>query len=146
MATDIKNIKERVIGASGSVSGLASILGSWQICHNICLGIVALLAIIGITVTGMPLLFLTKLALPLWTLALFLLGITLLLYAKKKCISRNLIVINTGLIIAGVPFQSVQPFIAVFWVIGGIIALSGIVLFVKEKIQEKQQKRCHACE
>ncbi|MBI2548206.1 hypothetical protein HYW21_02545 [Candidatus Woesearchaeota archaeon] len=136
-------LKERVIGATGSVSGIASILGSWQICHNVCLGIIALLGIIGITLTGMPLQFLTTIALPLWTMALLLLGITMLMYAKKKCISRNLILINTGLIIAGVPFQSVQSFIAVFWVIGGIVALSGIVLFVKEKIQ---QKRCHTCE
>ncbi len=102
----IKKIKEKIIGATGSVSGIASIMGSWQVCHNICLGIVALLGILGITVVGMPLAFLTKVAIPLWSVAVALLIITILLYVKKKCISRNLIMINSGLIIAGTPFPS----------------------------------------
>ena len=41
----IKNIKEKFIEAGGSVSGIASVLGSWQVCHNVCLGIVAVLAL-----------------------------------------------------------------------------------------------------
>ena len=101
------NIKERSIGTTGSISGAASILGSWQICHNVCLGLIALLSVIGITVAGMPLLFLTKLAIPLWTVAVILLGITTWFFIKKKCISGKLIIINSGLIIAGIPFQAV---------------------------------------
>jgi len=55
-----KSIKEKIIGATGSASGLTSVLGSWQICHNLCLGIIALLGVIGISLTWMPLMFLTK--------------------------------------------------------------------------------------
>ncbi len=134
----IKNIKEKLIGASGSVSGAASILGSWQVCHNVCLGIIALLGIIGITVVGMPLLFLTKIAVPIWTVAVILLLVTIAIYTKKKCISKNLIIINSGLIIAGTPFQPLQKFSILFWTVGGILAVAGISLFIKDKIEKRK--------
>jgi len=130
----IKNIKEKAVGATGSISGAASILGSWQVCHSICLGLIALLGVIGITVTGMPLL-LTKVAVPLWTIAVLLLIITIIVYTQKKCISKNLLIFNSGLIIAGTPFQSVQQFSLFFWIIGGAIALAGIVFFVRDKMK-----------
>ncbi len=131
-------VKEKLIAGTGSVSGVTSVLGSWQVCHNICLGIVALLGLVGITVTGMPLLFLTKVALPLWTAAVVLLGITLILYFKKRCISQNLIIMNSGLIIAGTPLKQVQSFSSVFLAMGGAIALIGIILFIREKMQKKR--------
>src|SRR3989338_8585897 len=127
-----KNIKEKVIGATGSVSGAASILGSWQVCHSLCLGLVALLGVIGITLTGMPLLFLTKIAVPLWTIAVVLLIITIYLYISRKCISKNVLLFNSGLLIAGTPFQALQPFQIFFWVLGGVLAALGIGLFIKE--------------
>jgi len=141
-------IKEKTIAKIGSrigsISGITSIMGSWQVCHNICLAAVMLLGIIGITVNGMPLLFLTKLALPLWSLALSLLIITVILYAKKKCISKNMIVFNSGLIIAGIPFQSLQKYSVVFWIIGGTLVLTAIIIFTKNKIKnhggEKHEK------
>jgi len=134
----IKAAKEKLIGATGSVSGAASILGSWQVCHNVCLALIALLAVIGITVTGMPLLFLTKIAVPMWIIAVVLLGVIMWLYQSKKCISKNLIIFNSGLIIAGIPFQSLQNFQILFWIVGGILGLAGIFLFVKEKIESKK--------
>ncbi len=137
----IKKLKEKIIGTTGSISGVASIMGSWQVCHNICLGIVALLALLGITVVGMPLIFLTKLAVPFWSVAVILLLITIALYTKKKCISKNLIMFNSGLIIAGIPFQPSQNFQIFFWVIGGILALTAISLFIKDKIQKKRLKK-----
>lgn len=130
----IKNIKEKMIGAGGSISGAASILGSWQICHNVCLALIASLAIIGITVTGMPLAFLTKAAVPLWTVAFILLLIMIGFYLRKRCISGRLIILNSGLILAGVPFKSLQAFSKVFWVSGGVLAALGISLFIKDKI------------
>lgn len=136
----IKNTKEKLIGATGSVSGAASILGSWQVCHNVCLGIIALLGLIGITVVGMPLLFLTKIAVPIWIIAVVLLALTIWIYTSRKCISKNLIIFNSGLIIAGTPFQQVQQFSLYFWTIGGVLAAIGISLFIKEKIQKK---KCH---
>jgi len=132
-----KNLKEKAVGAVGTVSGAASILGSWQICHNLCLALIAVLGVIGITLTGMPLLFFTKIAVPVWTFAVILLVATLLLYLKMKCISKNLIIINSGLIIAGIPFQSLQKFNILFWIVGGAVVLSGLFLFVKERLSKK---------
>ncbi len=129
----IKNLKERIVGATGSISGAASILGSWQICHNVCLGIIALLSLIGITLVGMPLQFLTTVAVPFWSVAFALLLLTGVFYIKKKCISGRLILFNTGLIIAGIPFQSVQRFTPLFWSVGGIFVFASIVLFVRHK-------------
>lgn len=137
----IKNLKEKIIGVTGSASGVTSILGSWQICHNICLGIVAILGIIGITVAGMPLLFLTKLAVPFWTVAFLLLLVAIGLHFKKKCISKNLILFNSGLIIAGIPFQPLQKFSIGFWIIGGALATIAIVIFVKNKIQGRMIRK-----
>src|SRR3989344_4469447 len=101
----LTKIKEKFTVMAGSLSGAASILGSWQVCHNVCLGLIVLLSFIGIAVAGMPLLFLTKIALPVWILAVFLLSISLFIYIKKKCISGKLLLFNTGLITAGTPFQ-----------------------------------------
>ncbi len=134
----IKRFKEKIIGTTGSISGVASIMGSWQVCHNICLGIVALLAILGITVIGMPLAFLTKLAIPFWSVAFVLLLITIGIYIKKKCISKNLIMFNSGLIIAGIPFQALQNFQIFFWVIGGVLVAVSVSLFIKGKINKKR--------
>ena len=131
----IKNTKERIIGAAGSVSGIASILGSWQACHSVCLALVGFLSILGITVIGMPLVFLTEVAIPVWTVAVILLTITAILYIKKKCISSRLLLVNSGLIIAGVPFPFLQQFTEIFWIIGGVLVVTGISLFVKDKIQ-----------
>src|SRR3989344_4392043 len=136
----IKWVKERFIAMTGSVSGAASILGSWQICHNVCLGLIALLGILGITVVGMPLLFLTEIAVPIWFVAVGLLLVTVYLYTKKKCISNRLLLFNSGLIIAGTPFQPVQKFSLFFWIVGGTIAAIGILLFVQDKVKGKRCK------
>ena len=128
-----KTLNEKMIGATGSISGAASVLGSWQVCHNLCLGLIALLSVVGITLTGMPLLFLTKVAVPIWSIAVILLAVTFYFYQTRKCISQKLILLNAGLIIAGTPFQSVQKYNPFLWIVGGFFVLSAIVLFIKDK-------------
>lgn len=135
-----EKIKQKAMELSGSISGATSILGSWQICHNICLVLVTLLSLAGITVVGMPLLFLTKIALPLWIVAAAFLVISVIVYYKKRCLSAKLLVFNSGLLIAGVPFQPVQQVITYFWIAGAIICLTVIVMFIKERIEEKKKK------
>lgn len=130
--------KEGYVGFLGSLSGGASILGSWQICHNACLGLIALLSIIGITLTGMPLVFFTKIVVPMWLTAVGLLLVVLYFYFSRHCISRNLILINTGLIVAGTPDKFVGSFQPLFWVAGGLVSLSGIGLYIKDKIAKKR--------
>ena len=65
-------VKEKFVGIAGSVSGVTSFLGSWQVCHNLCLGLIAFLGILGITIVGMPLIFLTKIAIHFWIVAIVL--------------------------------------------------------------------------
>lgn len=125
--------QSRKIGILGSISGATSILGSWQVCHSVCLGIITLLSIVGITVSGMPLLFLTKVALPVWLIAVALLAVTVYLYVRLKCISRNLLLFNTGLLVIGMPFEAVQAYAAFLWTIGGAISASALLLFVRER-------------
>ena len=45
----MKSLKNQLVGLAGRASGAASVLGSWQVCHNVCLGLIALLAVFGIT-------------------------------------------------------------------------------------------------
>ena len=130
-----KNVQEKLMTATGTLSGAASVLGSWQICHSVCLGIIALLSVLGIAIIGMPLLFLTKIAVPLWSMALVILVLTLIIYLRKKCISKKMIVFNSGLLIAGIPFPSLQRFSIVFWITGGLVASFAIIWYIKDKRQ-----------
>ena len=133
-----KTLKEKLVGVTGSFSGVTSFLGSYQVCHNLCMSLVALLGLIGITVAGMPLLFLTTVAVPFWIAAVVLFLITLIFYFTKKCISHKQIIFNSGLIIAGVPFQSLQRFNLYFWIVGGALVLISAVWFVKDKFFSKK--------
>ena len=130
-------LKEKAASFSSSVSGALSFLGGYQVCHNICLGIIAMLSLIGITVVGMPLLFLQKVAIPFWILAVFLFIIALLLYFKKRCISKNLLTLNAGIIIAGIPFKAVESYLLIFWIIGGTLVVLSLLLYIKGKIAKK---------
>ncbi len=125
-------LKERLSSVTSIFSSILSFLGGYQVCHNICLSLIAVLSIIGITITGMPLFFLTKIAIPFWIVAFLLLLITLILYFKKKCISKNLIIFNTGIIIAGIPFQQLKNYFIVFWIIGGSLIVASIILYIKK--------------
>ena len=105
------NLKEKILGTSGSITGALSFLGGYQVCHNACLALVAFLTFLGFAVAGMPLLFLTKVAIPFWIAAILLLSIMIMLKYKKIIhISDKMLLLNSGLIIAGIPFQQLQRF------------------------------------
>ncbi|MEK6838091.1 MAG: hypothetical protein AABX69_05555 [Nanoarchaeota archaeon] len=126
-------VKEKLIGTAGSLSGVTGFLGSYQVCHNLCMGAIALLSVIGITVVGMPLLFLTKVAVPFWIAAVALLLVTVVVHVKKRCVPGKLLVFNSGLVVAGVPFQPVQKFSLILWSVGGALAALSMILFFKDK-------------
>ena len=132
---DVKNRK--ILNFTSSLSGTMGFLGGYQVCHNICLGIIALLSIIGITIVGMPLLFLTKVAIPFWIAAVILFLISLIFYFKMKCISKNLLLFNGGIIVAGVPFRSLNDYSIIFWIIGGILIALSLISYLKEKFRFK---------
>ena len=136
-----RRLKEKLIGLGGSLSGVTSFLGSYQVCHNLCMSVIALLSILGITVAGMPLLFLTKVAIPFWIAAVIMLGIMGYFHIKMKCVSGKLLVFNSGLIIAGVPFAPLNQHPLLMWVIGGALALSAATLYLVEKFHGKKKKK-----
>ena len=134
------NIKDKILGASGSLSGTLSFLGSYQVCHNACLALVAFLTLLGFSVAGMPLLFLTKVAVPFWIAAVAALFLILILkYGKGFNFSEKIILLNSGLVIAGIPFQQLEKFNYIFWIIGGILVVFGIGWYVHDKFKEKRQ-------
>ncbi len=133
-----KFVKEKIVAMSSSLSGVMGFLGGYQVCHNICLGIIVILALFGITVVGMPLLFLTKVAIPFWIIAALLFFLTLLFYFKKRCISKNFLMLNGGIIIAGVPFAAAKPIVYMLWIIGGAFVIIALLFIIKERISRKK--------
>ena len=116
-------MKKGFLSASGICSGV-SILGSYQLCHNLCIGVVALLTFFGIAISGMPLLFLTKVAVPFWIAGIILFGISILLLKAKMNMSKRLLMVNAGLLTAGYPFAAqATP----FWIIGGLLVVVGLL-------------------
>ena len=131
-------IKEKVLGATGSISGSLSFLGGYQVCHNVCLGLISILTLLGFTITGMPLLFLTRVAIPFWAIALALLILTIILkFGKNMKFSGKIILLNSGLIIAGIPFQELEQFNYIFWTIGGVLVLSSVGWYIYNRFKAK---------
>ena len=134
----INNLKEKILGGTAGMSGTLSFLGGYQVCHNACLALISMLTILGFSVAGMPLLFLTKVALPFWALALALLILTIILkFGKNMEFSGKIILLNSGLIIAGIPFQEVENFNYIFWIAGGILVIFSIGWYLYDKINKK---------
>ncbi|MBI2558518.1 hypothetical protein HYW20_04300 [Candidatus Woesearchaeota archaeon] len=134
----MSSAKEKILGASGSLTGILSFLGGYQVCHNACLALIALLTFLGFAVAGMPLLFLTKVAVPFWIAAVLLLAVMLVLKHKSIIhLSNKMLLFNSGLIIAGIPFQQLQQFNYVFWIIGGILVASSAILYFCSRYTKK---------
>ena len=127
-----KTNKGKAFVALSGVSSSLSFLGGWQICHNICLAVIAFLSFIGISTVGMPLLFLTQYAAYFWSVAIVLLIPTLVMYFKNRyCMSKNLILFNIGIIVFSLPF--LQEISLVFWLIGGLIIFYSFGSYVKNR-------------
>ena len=126
---------------SGFSAFLSTIGSSWSVCHSICLALITILAGIGIVLTGMPLLFLFEYNLYLWGAAvLLLIPSTIMFLRNPKCISKNLMLFNFGVIIAGIPTNiiNLQPF---SWIIGGTLALAALAMFVKQKLENRGERK-----
>ncbi len=134
----MSNVKEKIVGATGSLTGTLSFLGGYQVCHNVCMSLISILTFFGIVVAGMPLLFLTKVAIPFWIAAISILTITLILKYKNIIhMSDKIILFNSGLIIAGIPFQQLQQYNYIFWIVGGFLVVLSIGWFVYDRFKKK---------
>lgn len=132
--------KEKYVSYVSSLSGASGIFSSYQVCHSICLGVIALLSVIGITLTGLPFLFLQRLALPLWTIALALFAISLFFYIKHKHHTlKNLLIFNFGAIIVGIPFENLAFLRTYFLVMGFSIIVFSLYLIIKKRALTKNE-------
>ena len=135
-------LKGKALNAfSGLSASLSTVGSSWGVCHSICLALITLLAGIGIALTGMPLLFLFEYNLYLWGAAVLLLIPSAIMFLRNpKCISKNLMLFNFGVIIAGIPTNiiNLQPF---SWIIGGTLALAALAMFVKQKLENRGERK-----
>jgi len=137
-----KYIKEKTTSLLGSLSGGMSIISAHNVCHNICLGLIAVLTLFGITVAGMPLGFLQDYNLLFWNMAVFFLFISLIFYIRHKhCISNKMMIFNSGLITSSVPFEPLQQYHLFFWILGGILVLISIILYIKDRRKKWIQKK-----
>lgn len=114
-------MREKYTAYATTASSGASILGAGQLCHYTCLAVITALSFVGITVSGMPLFFLTKYIALFWGIAVFFFIITLF---YRHCLSRFVLTANAGLLIAGFPFTT-KPYL--FWITGGIVFTAAIM-------------------
>ncbi len=78
------NGKTKALGIFGSLSGSLGIIGLHNVCHLVCSGLIAGLAIFGIIVVGMPLAFLQNYSFIFSITGLASSGIALILFSYYK--------------------------------------------------------------
>lgn len=123
----------------GSATGFLSLLGSYTICHNLCMAAVAVLAVVGITFSGLPFLFLLDYAVYFWGMAVLALAVALFLYFKMGHKQQTtLLLVNAGFVIAGIPFGFLRAYELVFQVVGGLIVAYAVGRFVVERFRKKR--------
>lgn len=127
MAKDIT----RATRVASAASGTAAIAGAHNVCHSLCTGAIALVALFGITATGMPLAWMTDWAPAFWAMAVTGLATTLAIGMRNSCLSWPGLLVNTGIVVAGVPFW--PGLTTAFWLVGGAILAAGIGLWVRNK-------------
>ena len=133
-------IKTTWFSRGSKISGCASILGSWQICHNVCTSLIAALATFGIALQGMPLLFLNKWQWPLWIAAVALFGVLLLVRVgmHMRCITTRGVFGNAGLLLAGLPFAG--EWVSSARTAGLALVLGVLVWYLKEAVVRKSEQ------
>lgn len=130
----------KVVGGMNAAAGGMGIISAHNVCHTICEGLVGIAAIFGITGIGMPLAFLTDYNIYFWAMAFAFLLIGLVLFISRKCISKNMLCFNGGVVLIGVPFAFLNPILPAFWVAGSGLVLFSVYNFIKGKINKKRKK------
>lgn len=112
------------------VTGTASIISAHNVCHAVCLGAVAFLSLFGIAISSTALMFLQDYNLIFWSMGLFFLIVSAILYLRLGCVSKKAMTANAGILVAGVPLQTEQ---LTFWLIGGSIFLIILGKYINQK-------------
>jgi len=139
----LQSLREKAVGLTGGLSGSLSLLGGYNICHSACLALIAGLSFLGIGLQGMPLAFLQDYTQVFWSAAIILLAVSYYMYRSRKCISGNLIMLNTGLLIAAFPFPGFEAFQLLFWGLGfGLVGVAAASWLYKKFKPKKELKAC----
>lgn len=129
-----KNMKRgsKISVAAGSASGVGSIISVHNVCHYLCLGVVAVLSVFGILVSSDVLMFLENYNLIFWSMGLLFLFVSIfLLYNFPNCISKKAITANAGLLVFGFPFQ-IYNFL--FWIAGSVVLVATIGWYIRDRV------------
>lgn len=131
--------KAKIVGIFGGVSGTGSVISAHNVCHALCLAVVAVLSVFGIIVSSDILMFLEDYNLPLWGMGMLFLALSLFLYSRyPNCISKKLILANSGLLLIGMPFPWFRQFNLLFWILGSSIVGLSIVWYINGRyVNEK---------
>lgn len=112
MKTRVLPLQNRLFGGGGTTSGVFGAIGSvHNVCHSLCMTIVSTLAVFGISTSILPLMFLQTYQLYFWMMALIFTSMSYYFYqkqARKFGRNRNLLLINVGLLIFGLPVNQIR--------------------------------------
>lgn len=127
--------RAKTTGVFGSISGTGSVISAHNVCHALCLAVVAILSVFGIIVSSDILMFLENYNLLFWGMGMFFLALGLLLYSRYPgCMSKKLILANSGLLLIGIPFPALQQFNLLFWVLGSFVISISAIWYINGKI------------
>lgn len=133
----------KAVGAANAAAGGMGIISAHNVCHAVCEGLVGIAAVFGITGIGMPLAFLTDYNIYFWAMAFAFLLIGLALLISRKCVSRNMMLFNGGIVLIGAPFAFLSPVLPAFWVAGSGLVLFSIYNYAKGKINKNKKAKKH---
>lgn len=137
MRTKTIALQNRLFGGSGTTSGVFGAIGSvHNVCHSICMAVVSTLALFGITTSILPLMFLQTYQLYFWVAAFVFTGASFYFFLKQKrkvTRDRNLLLINGGLLLFGLPFKQLADYMDFFRFLGLSLTFVSLFLFLFAK-------------
>lgn len=129
----------KAVSGINAAAGGMGIISAHNVCHAVCESLVGMAAVFGITGLGMPLAFLTDYNIYFWAMAFAFLLIGVALFVGKKCISKNMLLFNGGVVLIGVPFTFLTPMLPVFWAAGSSLVLFSVYRFLKQRMSKKNK-------
>ncbi len=134
--------KGGIVGAFGGISGAGSVISAHNICHSVCLLVVAVLSLFGVLVSSSALMFLENYNFLFWSIGLVFLAVAISLYASRPhCTSKKLIMANSGLLLVGIPSQLVGYYNPLFWIAGGLLLTGSIAWYIKGRLGVRDVKK-----
>ena len=133
LENESKKVENKKLRNASIASSAATLISAHNVCHSLCMGLIAFLAVFGIVIVGMPLAFLQDYNIYFWLMAAgTLILMTAMILKKWGCISNKTLLFNFGLVIAGFPFAT-YPIDNFLLLVGGLIALTAVGWFAYEK-------------